>query len=504
MLLSLSSVAYAQTTNDVAHYPLYKKISDSATLLRMAEYLGNGETITMWETLLYGSSGTVVLVKSKGDTPNVKEVKLKKDQQLAKGEVIVSALYRGAVYVVYQYYSRDEEELQLWLAQINTETLAVDSDEKLMAVGSYSKAQKEIGFYNAAFSKDNSQLVVFGVSGSKDGKQSAAYLQRYNLADKSGWTSDIRFDQSYSVIPALSELTPLSNNGAAITFRVVFPSNKRRVFKGVEYVAPHEYIAMVFDGEGKQSFSQVLEVENHLVSEVSLIEAKPGFVTVAGWVTESGSLSFDATYGSTGAFSTVISLTDYAMKPFSVLEFGRDLLGKNRDTPLSSINNVQGYLSLTTLGRERASDGSAYIMAEERYGWSQGDYTAYRGEDAVVAKVSPEGSLEWVAKLATRSSAYGEKAAFMHNDRLHVVFEDFTSNESILDGGFANLGKDKESVLAIGSFSSDGKPSKKHVYNYGNDKKRAYYGWFVGLVDGGIAQITANQGLHYLEYVKLP
>jgi len=496
VFLALSATVFAQNATSISKYQVHKKVYERATFLRHSEYLPDGATFTIWETVLYGSSGTLNLIRSEDGNPTAKELKVKNDQQMGRGDIIRTFVYSNDVYVAYTLFNRDDEELELWLAKVDPKRLEIVSEEKLMAVPSYSKALKEIGYYNLACSQDFSQLVVFGLSGSKEGKQSKAFIGRHNLADDSGWTTEIRFDQSYTVIPSRSEMTPLSDNGASISFRVVFPSEKRRVFKTIEYAAPHEYMVMVFDGTGKQSFSQMLELEERFVSEVSMIEATPGKLTVAGWVSNGASIGIGDTYISSGAFSTVVSLSDYSITPYSLQEFTRDLMGKTRNTPLSKINNAEGYIGLHNFGGLAATDGSAYIVAEERYGWTQNEAYYFRGEDALVAKITPSGNIEWVSKLATRDAAQGNKSAFMHKDELHVVFEDHPSNAKILDGGFANLER-KGNVLAIGSFSKDGKPNKTQL-------EESRKGDFLGHFDGEIVQLFYDKGLHYTERIQLP
>lgn len=496
VFLVLSASLSAQKPAIGSKYQVHKKVYERATFLRQSEYLPDGATFTIWETVLYGSSGTISMIRSEDGNPTAKEVKVKNDQQMGRGEVIRTFVYNNDVYVAYTLFNRDDEAFELWLAKVDPKHLEIVSEDKLMAVPSYSKSPKEIGYYSLATSDDCSHVVVFGVSGSKEGKQSMAYLSRYSIADGSGWTSDIRFDQSYTVIPSRSEMTSLSDNGAAISFRVVFPSEKRRIFKTIEYAAPHEYMVMVFDGTGKQSFSQMLELDERFVSEVSMIEATPGKLTVAGWLSNGASIGLGDTYISSGAFSTLISLSDYSITPYSVQEFTKDLMGKSRNTPLSKINNAEGYIGLHTFGDLAATDGSAYIVAEERYGWTQNEGYYYRGEDALVAKITPDGNIEWVSKLATRDAAQGNKSAFMHKDELHVVFEDHPSNANILDGGYANLER-KGNVLAIGSFSKDGKPSKTQL-------AETRKGDFLGYFDGECIQLFYEKGLHYTERILLP
>jgi len=461
-IVLLSGMARAQDPLEFTEIPIYKKVNYMATSVKFAETIDDGSIITFWETVVYGSSGSLKIVRSDSSNPVVKEVKVKNDQKLGKGKILATTTYDGSVVAVYSYWSKSDEELQLWLARIDPNTLEIDSEKMLMAVASYGNSDEEMGLIRVGQSSAGDAIVAIGISGRTVRHAAAAYVMRYNLADQSGWTSQIRFDESYSVVPAYSEITPLTNNGAAITFRAVFPKNKQRVFNNVKFSAPHEYMAMIFDNEGKQSFSTIFEVDGHVVTEVSLVESNPEVLTVGGWVCTSEAIDPNEKLLSTGAFSTAISLVDYTVSPYSVFAFGRDLLGRVRNVPMASINNAPGYIEMTNVGRVRSEDGAVYIVAEERFSWLQDGYPMRRGDDVVIAKITPDGSIEWVSKLATRAAGYGEKYAFIHKGQLHVVFSDYESNVDILDGGYANMGN-SPMCLGVGSFSADGKPSKQQV-----------------------------------------
>lgn len=75
LFICLSVSLSAQMEVETKSYPLYKKVNERATSIEFARYLGNGETISMWNTIFAGSIGSSKFVKSSGDNPIVLERK---------------------------------------------------------------------------------------------------------------------------------------------------------------------------------------------------------------------------------------------------------------------------------------------------------------------------------------------------------------------------------------------------------------------------------------------
>lgn len=502
-LVCLSFSLTAQRSAEINHYPLYKKITDEGTYEEFVCYLGNGETISMWTTWMYGNKGTSVLVKSSGDNPKVKEVKIKGSSDIANSDILFARHIGDEVFIAYENSSKKDEVTELRIARLNPNTLEFSSDEEFLSVKRVGPKGRERGNITVGLSPDKKHFAALGVDGAREGVGSAAKVKTLNLETDETTESPLNFDKSYSVNLSMSEVVPLSNNGAAVSFRIIYPINERRVFKQMKLAAPHEYLVKVIDGNGKEAFSQIVEVEERVITDINIGETRPGVLTIAGWLADKDLVDVNELYSSTGAFSTMLSLTDLVLKPVQVVDFQNDLLGRTRSTPFRELNEIDGYVNLITIDTHIGSDGSFWLVAEEQTSWSTDTYTVQNGLDLLVARVSNTGTLEWVDKLAAHSKSWRSKYSWLEDDGLYVVFKDAKMNESIRGGGYSNEATAKDAMLALGHFSQAGDVSKKHIYDYSKDKKRDFYVGSSTTFDGGIATLTETQGLHYLQEITI-
>lgn len=502
----LGLTADAQRKAEIDHFPIYKRITDEGTYAEFITYIGGGETISLWKTLLYGDKGTSVLVKSSGDNPKVKEVKIKKDSPLRNADVVHTQVLGNQLLVAYESTNKKEEALELRLARVNTNSLEIESDEILMQVARFGPKAGERGYIKVGNSYDNKRLAVLGVDGVRDGSGSGARINTINLETDEASETELNFDQRYSVNLGMTRVLPLSNGGVALAFRIIYPKNERRVFKSTKQASPHEYLLKVYDASGKEMFSQMIQAEDRTITELCMGETNQGTLTIAGWLAQDGLDDVNETYGSTGAFSTSMSLSDYTLASVDVFDFGNDLLGRTNSSASKKFNDVKGYRGLTILDTHMGSDGALWFTAEEQYKMvtesNMGVSTTYYGVDILIARISAAGKIEWVSKLAAWAFDWNTKWSALIDDELYVVFSDNEKNEKVLGGGHSDSGKAGNMMLAVGHFTKSGDASKKHVYNYSKDKKRDYLGSYVGQIEGGIVCKVGYSGLNYVQEVK--
>lgn len=498
LFICLSVSLSAQMEVETKSYPLYKKVNERATSIEFARYLGNGETISMWNTIFAGSIGSSKFVKSSGDNPIVLERKIESSSPFSGSEILLTEIIGDDLIIAYEHENKQEDVTELRIAKMNTQTLEFDTDEVFMTVKRFGPNGAEKGYITVGLTADKSHFAALGVDGSRKGEGSAAKVKTLNLETEEIMETPLSFDTSFSVSLNRSKIVPLSDNGAALTFRIIYPINERRVFKQASLAAPHEYLLIVLDGSGKGVFSQTIEVEERVITDVNIGETGQGTLTIAGWLADEKLEDVNELYSSTGAFSTSLSLSDYTLKTPTVFDFGKDLLGMTRNSPIGRLNSLMGYVNLTTLETFVGSDGAFWMVAEEQIGWTTEYTTARLGIDVLVARVSSSGEIEWVDKLAARSNSQGSKFSWLSNDDLYVVYRDSQKNEGIIGGGFSheNVG---ETAMALGYFSKTGEVKKKHF----NHKDILFSGGFAGPIEGGIASFAWAKRLNYVVEIKL-
>ena len=374
--------------------------------------------------------------------------------------------------------------------------LEVDETTIDGGIGLFSQTKE--GDFDIVLNPSKTKFAVLRVDPFDEEQQKQVHLKILNDSVGLEWSGSI--DLPYK--EEFFELKHYAFNDANEVFLLgkVFQTEERqslggktrtRVIRPKEGSPNYKYSFFVFRTQNLQAQEFDLSLPGKFVTDINFSFANdPQQIRLAGFYSKKWGT------GIGGTFSTCLNhqtnkVVYSHLKDFSP-EFLR-LFGSDRSYEESK-ERGKYYAELSDFRMDDfivKKDGSSYLVAEnyyvvvntstirDQYGYDRTttSYT-YHYDDLIVLYMSPEGTVEWSAKIPKKQMSYNDDGPYssyllnVEDDRISLIFNDHEDNASRYKEGKdpRNMGNPKRSVTTCVSINNDGKLVWKELFRASEER----------------------------------
>lgn len=425
-------------------------------------------------------------------------------------------LANGKLYLLTSNEDTKSKLNQLYLRTINTKTLAINNDKKIISSIDYEgNWKKNSGTFEIHMSNDSSKLGIFNLS-----PYSKKEVINYSMT-----ILDIKNDLevlwsknfSSKSVNELSDLkkTRVSNLGEAIfLFKNYKDKRKEMVNRNPNYSYELQYV----DKRGENPLRYPIKLESDFISNMQIGFNMNDEIIATGFYSTSGKGQIN------GSYYLLIDKSTKAVKKESKKEFGIDFLTdfmKERQAKKAVKREEKGkdngFVNFKLDEIIFRSDGGVIQIAEQFY-ITEHTYTdangnirttiKYHYNTIIVISISPDGKIEWARKIPKRQSSsstwYSSYSSHVVNNNIYFFYIDNPKNLVAEDYGDMKGWTIKKSVLVAVEINSEGYSNKAGIIDSKDDKMVFMVTKMVKNSDGHIIAFAKynKQALYYRLKIK--